>query len=82
MIHKYYAKISYPDITSPQYPEIIAIFALYEETQRAAIHKAKEWGVAIVRQMMRKNSISPYEADLAAPELVKVLKVDLWKEQQ
>lgn len=79
-MNRYYVKVCYPDIKQPQCPELTAVFMVYAETQQKAAERAWHWGVVVMRDMMRHNGINPYEIDIVAPELVKVIRVDIWKE--
>lgn len=78
-MYKYYVKISFPDLNVPTVPETTVIFAIYARNSEKATERGYHWGVAIVKDIMRHNGINPYEIDLVAPELVKVVKVGLWE---
>ena len=75
----YYVKVLYPDLTLPNAPELQTIFMVYAANSEAAIEKGFQFGLAVVREMMRRNRISPYEIDYAASALVRVIQVKRWQ---
>ena len=81
-MYKYYVKISFPDLNIPTTPETTAVFSIYARNSEKAVERACYWGVAIVKDIMKHNKINPFEIDLAAPALVKVVSCKLWREEE
>ena len=77
-MYKYYVKVSYPDLHIISNPEAQAVFTVYANSSEKAAARGYHWGVAIVKDIMRHIQVNPYEIDLVAPELVKVVSVRLW----
>lgn len=77
-MYKYYVKISFPDMNVPTAPETTVVFAIYARNDVKAAERGYHWGVAIVKDILRHNKVNPYEIDLVAPELVKIIKCKLW----
>lgn len=81
-MQKFYVKITFPDITMPGCPDLQTVFSVYDDNHQKAAERAWHWGVAVMRDMMHHNKLSPHIIEQVAPELVRIVSVRLWRENQ
>lgn len=75
MLKKYFVRVSYPDITVSGCPDIQTSFQLYDYSGKAAAERARQFAMAIVKDMLKHNKINPYIIDLVAADMVVILSV-------